>query len=153
MDKGGEIKAEYREAFDLFDRNGDGVISIQELKTLLESLGQSPTDVEVQHIMQRLDKDQSGDVQFEAFYELMMEKHEQYEKMTLKDELMEIFREFDRNDDGLISISELRQVMNSVGEPLSDEELAAMIQVADTTQSGTVNFEQFKAIVGDLSTL
>ena len=37
-------KAEYKEAFDLFDKNGDGKISKNDLRELFKNLGQDPTD-------------------------------------------------------------------------------------------------------------
>ena len=40
--------AEYKEAFSLFDKDGNGTISTKELGTVLRSLGQNPTEAEVQ---------------------------------------------------------------------------------------------------------
>ena len=49
--------AEYREAFQLFDKDGGGTISIKELKQVFEALGQSPTEAEVQEMISGVDKD------------------------------------------------------------------------------------------------
>ena len=38
---------EFKEAFSLFDKDGDGTISINELGTVLRSLGQNPTEQEL----------------------------------------------------------------------------------------------------------
>ena len=38
-----EQTAEFREAFALFDKDGDGTISTKELGTVMNSLGQKPT--------------------------------------------------------------------------------------------------------------
>ena len=48
---------------------------------------------------------------------------------------------FDKNKDGLISSSELRHVMTSLGEKLSDEEVDDMIREADLDGDGMVNYE------------
>ena len=48
---------EYREAFQLFDKDGGGTISIKELKQVFEALGQSPTEAEVQEMISGVDKD------------------------------------------------------------------------------------------------
>lgn len=50
-------------------------------------------------------------------------------------------RVFDKNKDGLISSSELRHVMTSLGEKLSDEEVDDMIREADLDGDGMVNYE------------
>lgn len=42
---------EYREAFQLFDRNGDGNISATELGVVLRSFGMNPSDAELQDMV------------------------------------------------------------------------------------------------------
>ena len=49
--------SEMKDAFDLFDKNGDQKISVSELGMVLRSLGQNPTDKEVEEIMKKADKD------------------------------------------------------------------------------------------------
>jgi calmodulin len=50
-------------------------------------------------------------------------------------------RVFDKNNDGLISSNELRHVMTSLGERLSEEEVDDMIKEADLDGDGQVNYE------------
>ena len=50
-------------------------------------------------------------------------------------------RVFDKNNDGLISNSELRHVMTNLGEKLSDEEVDDMIKEADIDGDGMVNYD------------
>lgn len=50
------------------------------------------------------------------------------------------FRVFDKNNDGLISSTELRHVMTNLGERLSDEEVDDMIKEADLDGDGMVNY-------------
>lgn len=52
-----------------------------------------------------------------------------------------IFRVFDKNNDGLISSNELRHVMTSLGERLTEEEVDDMIKEADLDGDGQVNYE------------
>ncbi|CAJ0952255.1 unnamed protein product [Ranitomeya imitator] len=49
---------EIREAFKVFDRDGNGFISKQELGTAMRSLGYMPNEVELEVIIQRLDMDE-----------------------------------------------------------------------------------------------
>ena len=43
-----DIFSEFKEAFSLFDKDGDGTITTKELGTVMRSLGQNPTEAELQ---------------------------------------------------------------------------------------------------------
>ena len=48
---------ELREAFSLFDKDGDGSISTKELGTVMRSLGQTPSDEELYDMVKEVDAD------------------------------------------------------------------------------------------------
>ncbi|KAJ3588993.1 hypothetical protein NHX12_009843 [Muraenolepis orangiensis] len=66
-----EELAEIREAFRILDRDGNGFISKQELGMAMRSLGYMPSEVELAIIMQRLDMDGDGQVDFEEFMTIL----------------------------------------------------------------------------------
>ena len=49
--------AEFKEAFSLFDKDGDGTITTKELGTVMRSLGQNPTEAELQDMINEVDAD------------------------------------------------------------------------------------------------
>ena len=49
--------SEFKEAFSLFDKNGDGFISSKELGIVMRSLGQNPTEAELQDMINEVDYD------------------------------------------------------------------------------------------------
>lgn len=51
---------EYREMFEMFDRNGDGVISTQEVKTVLKTLGLDPSAETVTDLIEEFDDNGNG---------------------------------------------------------------------------------------------
>lgn len=51
------IFAEFKEAFSLFDKDGDGTITTSELGTVMRSLGQNPTEAELQDMINEVDAD------------------------------------------------------------------------------------------------
>uniref|UniRef100_G1LPN4 EF-hand domain-containing protein n=1 Tax=Ailuropoda melanoleuca TaxID=9646 RepID=G1LPN4_AILME len=51
--------AEFKEAFSLFDKDGDGTITTKELGTVMRSLGQNPTEAELQDMINEVDADGS----------------------------------------------------------------------------------------------
>jgi len=57
-----------REAFKMFDRNGDGKIDPKELRRVMTNLGEKLTDDEVDEMIQTADKDGDGKVNYEGQY-------------------------------------------------------------------------------------
>lgn len=58
-------------------------------------------------------------------------------------------RVFDKNNDGLISSTELRRVMTSLGEKLSEEEVEDMIKEADQDLDGRTDVQIVVEVVGN----
>ena len=54
-----------------------------------------------------------------------------------------------RDGDGLITASELKLTMNNLGEPLTDEEVQAVIEEADIDGDGKINFQEFKKLMAN----
>ena len=69
-----EKEAEYREAFELFDKNGDGTITVIELGTVMRNLGSNPTETELQDMINEVDADGNGTLEFDEFCNLMASK-------------------------------------------------------------------------------
>lgn len=160
--------AEFKEAFMLFDQDEDGTITMAELGVVMRSLGQRPTgeyraplpllaprsrwwqgrlslvrcarcaETELRDMVNEVDQDGNGTIEFNEFLQMMSKKMKGADG---EEELREAFRVFDKNKDGLISSSELRHVMTSLGEKLSDEEVDDMIREADLDGDGMVNYE------------
>ena len=82
-------------AFDLFDKDGDGTISTQELGIVIRSLGKAVTDQELQQMIDSVDEDQNGIIDFHEFLALMSSSMKEPEK---KDEYAEAFKVFDRDN-------------------------------------------------------
>lgn len=130
-----EQRNEYKEAFSLFDKTGNGVISVQEFKNLMNALDQELSEAEIKQMM-----NSEGHIDFGEFVALMA--RQVFEKDT-EEELRVAFKIIDSNDNGVISASELKAIMISLGENLTDEEINDMIVEADFDRDGVINYDEF----------
>eukprot|EP00702_Spironucleus_salmonicida_P005557 EST46848.1 Caltractin [Spironucleus salmonicida] len=143
-----EMTHEIREAFELFDSDRSGRIDFHELKVAMRALGFDVKKEEVQKIMQEYDKDNTGEISFEAFEEVMVEK---ISNRDPTEEILKAFRLFDDDNTGKISLKNLRRVAKDLGENISDEELMSMIQEFDRDGDGEIDEEDFIAILRSTS--
>lgn len=65
----------------------------------------------------------------------------------VKEEVLKVFKLFDDENKGSISLANLQRVAKELGEKLSDEELTEMIEEADSNGDGLVNQEDFMKIM------
>jgi calmodulin len=69
-----DIEEELRETFRVFDRDGDGFISPQELRTLLISLGLDSSAQVIRAMIAEADRDRDGKINFAEFRALALGK-------------------------------------------------------------------------------
>ena len=137
---------EYKEAFALFDKDNDGVISTEELGTVMRSLGQNPNEEELREMISEVDADGSGEIDFKEFLALMVRQNQDNNQ---EEELLEAFKIIDIEGDGIITADEFRHVMTNFGQKLTEEEFEEMIKGADVDADGNLNYYEFiKMLVG-----
>lgn len=129
------------EVFALFDTHGNQTIAISQLGTLMRALGQIPTQAELQAIIDEVDADGNGVMEYYEFVDLMSRVPwgEQGSQSELTGAVHALF---DRQHDGLASVADMRRLLTSVGEPLSDEELDMMLKQLDPDGDRTVTCEE-----------
>jgi calmodulin len=132
--------SEFKEAFSLFDKDGDGTITTKELGTVMRSLGQIPTEAELQDMINEVDSDGNGIIDFPEFLTMMARKMKDTDN---EEDIREAFKVFDRDGDGFISAAELRHVLTNLGEKLKGEEVDMMIREADIDGDGQINYKEF----------
>ncbi|KAJ9470792.1 Calmodulin [Diplonema papillatum] len=131
---------DYKEAFNIFDRQGKGTITLSQFGTLLRSLGLNPPEIEFDGLVRAVDRDGSGTIDLNEFLTLMSSRQHD---IDTEEEIKEAFRVFDKDANGYISAAELRHLMTNLGEKQTDEEVSAMMQEADVDGDGLINYEEF----------
>ncbi|KAL3487296.1 hypothetical protein BJX62DRAFT_213748 [Aspergillus germanicus] len=132
--------AQFKEVFAVFDKDGTGDITATELGEVMRSLGQNPTDTELQDIIDELDVDRTGTIDFDEFLILMSRKVKDSDPEA---ELREAFAVFDQDKSGTISADELRRVLRSIGDDVSDADVDEMLRMADVNGDGSIDYEEF----------
>ena len=132
--------AEFKEAFSLLDKNGDGTITTTELGTVMSSLGQNPTEAELMDIINDIDSNGNGAIDFPEFLTMMARKMKDNDS---EEELLEAFKVYDKDGNGLISAAELSHITTNLGETLTNEEVNEMIREFDIDGDGHINYEEF----------
>ena len=97
-------RKELQDIFDQFDKDKDGKISGKELANAMESMGQNPTDEEINEMMREVDLNQDGKIDFDEFMILMTKSSPDTQT---EEEVINAFRLFDKEGNGLITSSEL----------------------------------------------
>ena len=147
---------ELREAFDLFDSgrysltiriqdkllfsDRSGRISRTELKQVLNALNVKTTEKEQQQLMNMMDTDHSGDIDYNEFKRVMADS---YFKKHSRQELSTAFKRFDSDGNGYITTKELNEILSRMGRHLNRHEVEAMIKTLDTNGDGKVSFDEF----------
>ena len=143
--------AEFREAFEIFDKDQDGAITIDELADLLRALGYPPSEQEINNMKTECDIDQNGNIDFREFITLIARR---VRDSDLEEEMIEVFKIFNKKGDGLISREELKRIMDvigekTVGEKPTDEEIDKMMLDADLDQDGCINYDEFCRVISE----
>ncbi len=132
------------EAFSLFDKDGDGTITTKELGTVMRSLGQNPTEADLQDMVNEMDVDRNGAIEFSEFLIMIVRKRADTDS---EEELREAFKVFDKDGNGYISAAELKHVYTSIGEPMTDSEVEEVIREVDVDGDGQINYEEFEKMM------
>ena len=133
--------AEYKEAFQIFDKHWEGVISSKELGTIMRSLGLNPSDEDLKEIIDSFDNDKNNNlIDFNSFLIIMAKRKNDIDK---EEDLLDAFRVFDKENNGKISSRELRYVMMSSGEDLNENDIEDMIHEASIDNEEYIDYHKF----------
>lgn len=135
-----EQKEKWQEAFNLFDKEGNKTIKTSDLGTVVRSLGLNPTQAEIKEWQGTVDASGSGAVNFDDFCNLMVQKQGNTDSEI---EVIEAFRVFDKDGSGTISCNELKHVLTTLGEKLTDSEVEEVIKEADADSNGYINYTNY----------
>ncbi|XP_059090233.1 neo-calmodulin-like isoform X3 [Tigriopus californicus] len=140
-----ELEDLCKNAFFYYDSRNTGYIRKTELTSLLRSMGQNPTDSQVHDMINEIDVDGSGVVEFEEFVKFITRL---MKNIDPENEVREAYRRFDPDNEGVIRVEELRFVLSNLPVKLSKAEIEEMILAANPHRDGQITFSDFRRLIG-----
>jgi calmodulin len=136
----GKTEAEWGEAWAMVDEDGIGEIPVSKFGNAIRIAGGFPTEEDLKTMVGKADPSGSGKVGKAAFMEQMKWINRKEPDVG---QVCEHFKAFDRDGEGKISAIELRHVLTSMGDKLSEEDAEDFIKEATQDKDGRIDYRQF----------
>ena len=133
-------KENYKKIFEMYDSNKDGNVNSLELANILKAIDINASDEEIKDIITEMDLEGNGEINFENFVSIVKRREKDVDN---EEEVLNAFKLFDKEGNGLININELKHIMLTVGNNISETELNDLLKEADTDNDGYINYEEF----------
>ena len=139
-----ETRNKLKANFNNFDKDQDGLISYQELKELMKQTTKSFIEADLQDLLNETDINEKGQINCKTYIDMITKLNR---KNDTDDEIIEVFKIFDKDNSGLISTKKIMDVFLKIDENIKEEEVLQMIKECDIDQDGYLNFEEFSHMV------
>lgn len=110
--------AKFKKALSLFDKDGNGAITTKEFDTVMRSLGQNSTKAKLQNMINEVDADINGTIEFPEFFTMVTREMKDTDSEV---KIHQTFQVFNKDGNGNISVAELHHAMTNLEEKLIDE--------------------------------
>ena len=135
---------ELRAAFAIFDKEGKGFVEIRECKSLFYTLGIKITKSAIREMIEKDGKDGQNSLDFNEFSGLAMPL---FKKRVLVDDDADVFRLLDIESKDKVTLENLKQVCEEIGESIPDDELNEIIDEASRYRDDGIRMADYLRVV------
>jgi calmodulin len=137
-----EELAEFREIFNLVDRDGGGTITKEELGELMDTLGIDATPEEIDLMINEIDQDSNGEIDFEEFVAVMSRK---VNATYTSDQVKNAFKIFETGaPSGFIKVDTLIKSLTTYGtEKLTEDQAQELVSQLEPDANGMINYSEY----------
>ena len=146
------VTASLKKLFTDFDRDGDGLITLEEIKMTMLDFGKDVPQTELSSIFEKMDRNKDQRIDFKEFSDLVVALEKQYGKLRTQKNtkgltVQNTFEAFDKDKDGLVTLDEIRAHLLEIGKGISENELKDLFNKADKNSDGKIDVTEFKELV------
>ena len=141
-------KESMAKVFKAFDKNGDGKLSMEEVKEgYLNHYGKMISDEEVEAMFKQVDTDNSGYIDYSEFLVAAINE----EQIMSNEKLKAAFNMFDKDGSGYITHDEIREVLSFGGvNKMNKDAIDTIVKQVDENNDGAISFDEFAAMMRNL---
>ena len=140
----GKSPKEYINAFERFDKDYDGYISIDDLAELMKKIGKPINEGELQDVKGEINPNDNSMFDLKEYMSIMEKRNREKDK---DQDLFTLFQIIDKDENNLIGPTELLNYMDALGHKVSMEETEEMIKEFDENGDGFCNFKEFVRMI------
>ena len=134
-------------AFYLFDNDKDGMLKSKDfLKILAKNQIKLPESGAKKLLGDFNNNENETDVSMKDFISLI---NTRMKKVESEEEMVEMFKIFDKKGTGKVSSGDIRSVLDDIDEPISQQELEELMLNWDKNKDGFLDFFEFKEMMSN----
>lgn len=136
-----EQLVEFRDLFQMFDKDNQGILTGMNLLQVMRSIGHTPTEADMIDLMREMDIDNSGSIDFYEFVRVISREMSPSER---QEEIRYAFDLFDDNQDGFLTYEDLKSTIEKyLSNSIDDRQIRQMIELTDHSGHGQISFDDF----------
>lgn len=132
-------ESKLKDVFALFDKTASNTVSVADLGDLLRAVGQNPSLKEIADLQESVG---SKELTYDQ-YKSIVNREGGFKDVGKIEDYIKAFQFFDKNLTGFISIGEIKYILTSIGEKLTEDEVDEILKTVPQTENKAVDYAEF----------